>query len=71
MLELGESIRILDYLSLTNRGLHTQEAEIGTETYAIGASNEHRVIDNTVGQEVVQLRIEVGLLTKKFITMNS
>lgn len=36
----------------------------GAGTYVIDASHEQRIIDDTVPQEVVQLRMEIGLLTK-------
>lgn len=64
------ALEVLDQISLTNQGWHTQEAERRTGIYAIRASNKNRVSDDTVAQEVSQLWTEVGLLTKQFRKMN-
>lgn len=63
--------KILEQIPLTNQWQHTWEAKRGTDTYAIGTSRKYKTIDNIVAQEFAQLRIEIGLLTNKFITMNS
>lgn len=55
---------VLDKISLTNRGWHTRKAERGTNNYAIKASNEHRFADESVVQENVQLRTNIGFLAK-------
>lgn len=62
---------MLDQISINIQGLHTQEADRGDITYAIGASSECRVVDNTMEQVITQLRIEISLFSKPFVILNS
>ncbi|KAF3627329.1 hypothetical protein FXO38_17773 [Capsicum annuum] len=41
---------LLVQISKTNQGWHTQEEDWSAGTYAIGASNEHRSLDESVAQ---------------------
>lgn len=43
----------------------------GVSTYVISASSEQRIVDNIVVKEAAQLRMEIGLLTRQFKTLNS
>lgn len=49
---------------------HTWEVDIGSYTYAIRDSSEHKVVDDTLAQKFSYLRINIGLLRKKFAMMN-
>lgn len=51
--------------------MHTWKADRGAGTYAIWSASDYRIGDDLVALEVVQLRIEIGLLTKEFVMMNS
>lgn len=39
--------------------------------YDIGASNEQKTLDKIVAKELVELMIEIGLLTKKFVAIGA
>ena len=58
---------ILDCITKTNRGWHTREADRPAETYSIGVSVKQKMLDDTVAQEVAQLRTEIELLAKKIM----
>lgn len=47
------------------------EAERGVGTYAIGDFCDHRAVDDTVVQEISQLRNGIGFLVKQFTIVNS
>lgn len=57
---------ILDQIMITNWGYHTQDTKRPESTYVIGASTKQRALDNSVAQEVPQLRTKIGFLTKHF-----
>lgn len=40
------ALEIINWVSITNRGWHTQVEERWVNTYSISASNEYRIIDN-------------------------
>lgn len=63
------SLKILDLFSQTNRGCDTWEVETDVDNYTIGDSTKQRIIDDTKAQEVSQLRMEIGILTKQQKTM--
>lgn len=62
---------ILDQITITNRGWYTQKAKKNVRTYDIGDFSKHRVDDDFMVTEIVQLRTKIGLLMKHFATMNS
>lgn len=63
--------KVLDQVSNTNRGWHNREVDRGAGTYAIGDSSKQSDLNDTISQKVTQMRIEIGLLTNQFTTMNS
>lgn len=58
---------ILDGITKTNGGWHTHKANVPTETYLIEASIKHRAFNNSVAQEVAQLRMDLSKFTKKIV----
>lgn len=65
------AFKVLDQIFLTNREWHTREANSVVGTYAIGASNDHRVVVESVGRDIALLGNDIGLMTKKFGIVNS
>lgn len=45
-------MKILDWISKTNQGEHTQEIDRAAGTYAIGVSSEQRALYEAVAQEI-------------------
>lgn len=69
-LHLEQAAEILNWVSKVNWGWHSKEKERGSGTYDISSFSKQRALDNIVAQEVAWLRTGIGLLTKKFVTMN-
>lgn len=44
--------KVLDQISLTNKGWHNQEAKKGVSTYSIGDFSDYRALDDYVAQEI-------------------
>lgn len=70
-LALKQSFEIPDRISKTSQGWRTRDSDIPTNTYTIGSSIEILIIDNSVAQEVAQLRIEFSLVIKQFKAVRS
>lgn len=51
---------VLYQISLTNRGWYTWETDRGASTYAIGASNDHKAIDDFVLQKIILQTADMG-----------
>lgn len=66
---MGVDLDILCHISLTNWGWQNRDAKRGSGTYAISASYEQKVANDSV--EIALLRINIGFLAKQFPTVYS
>lgn len=65
-LRFEQAMKILDRITKTKSGWHTQEVERRASTYTIRVSSKQRSLDEIVTQEVAQLITRIEFLTKQF-----
>lgn len=65
------ALEMLYKISLINWGWENWEVESGSDIYAIGASCNQKVDDDSIKREIALLRTDLGLVTKQFLAASS